>query len=132
LGGVEFLKALNQLGVVARIAIFAGDVMQIRSKLVPFLRVDGADFGHGLGGFAQEFAKALVIHRRSSEADNGVARPEQVVDRQVVHGRYYLALGQVAGGAEEHHSAGVSDDVAAGVAHSVRVHALVPFQLSFL
>ena len=106
--GLEFCETPHQPDVGIGIGIVARGVREVGRKVAPFLGVDRANLGNGFGGFADAVAEGLVRHGCTSEADDGVARTERIVLREIVHGGDDFALGEIARGAKENDSTGIS------------------------
>ena len=70
--GVEFGETAGELRVGLLIGVIAGTVEKIRGKFIPLGGIDGADVRHGFGSFAGGGAEAVVIHRSTGKADDGV------------------------------------------------------------
>src|SRR6266436_5753506 len=103
LRGFQFRETLGKLRVSFRVGVISGTVIKIGGELVPPFRIDGPDFRNALGRIAQGSAKGFFGHGGTREADDHVARPQGIVNRQIVHRGNDFALGQIARGAEENY-----------------------------
>ena len=103
----QFGEAFGELSISIRIRIIAGTVIKVGSEIVPLLGIDGPDFGDALGRFAQGGSKGVLGHGGARKADDGITRPEPIVNREVVHRGNDFAFGEISRGTEENHRAGL-------------------------
>ena len=61
----------------------------------------------GFDPFSQVLDEFLLGQLAAGHPDDGESLGEQTVEKQVVQGRNQFSAGQVAGGAEDHHDAGI-------------------------
>src|SRR5260370_15084020 len=80
-------------------------VVEALDEGVPGVRLDGR-FGKVAHFFGDGLAELFGGHGVEGEADHGELVGQVVAARQIVQSRNQLALGQVPGGAEDHHQAG--------------------------
>ena len=97
---VEVIQRLGQAPEARRVVVAAGHVGDVAGEPVP--DVVARAQARGLQGVAQALAKLSLVAMAAPEADDGQLLGQQVTGGQAVEGGHQLAMGQVAGGAEDH------------------------------